>query len=89
MRYLVVLLALAGCASTGEVMEVGKDRYIVGATASGPGTDWDDVKKMALDRAKDHCTGIGRQLEAGEWKTSGARGWSRLRAELTYRCVER
>lgn len=87
-RYLFVLLVLTGCASTGEVMEVGRDRYIVSATHSGR-AEWDEVKSLALQKAKGHCDSLGRQLEAREWKTSGARGWSRLRAELTFSCVPR
>lgn len=87
MRYLFAVLLLAGCASTGEIMEVGKDRYMVSATMGGQFPDWDDVKKLALDRAAQHCTGMGKRSEAGGWQTSGARGWSRLRAELTYSCV--
>lgn len=88
MRYLFVLL-LAGCASTGEVMEMGRDRYMVSATMSGNMPEWDDVKKLALDKGSAHCAGLAKRLEADNWKTSGARGWSRLRAELNYRCVEK
>lgn len=68
-------------------MEVGRDRYMVSASMAGNLPEWDDVKKLALDRAREHCAGLGRGMEAEDWKTSGARGWSRLRAELTYRCV--
>jgi hypothetical protein len=89
MRVLLVLVFLAGCASTGEVLELGKDRYSVSATMGGNLPEWDDVKGLALTKAREHCTGLGRRLEAGDWKTSGARGWSRLRAELTYQCVEK
>jgi hypothetical protein len=84
-RYLLVLL-IAGCVSTSEVMEVGKDRYMVSATMGGNLPEWDDVKGLALTKAREHCSNLGRQMEADRWQTSGARGWSRLRAELTYFC---
>lgn len=85
MRY-VFLVLLAGCVSTSEVMEVGKDRYMVSATMGGNLPEWDDVKGLALTKAREHCSSLGKSMEADRWQTSGARGWSRLRAELTYRC---
>jgi hypothetical protein len=80
------LLALSACSSTSEVMQVGRERYMVSATMGGNLPEWNDVKKLALDKAQSHCVGMGKQMESDNWRTSGARGWSRLRAELTFRC---
>jgi hypothetical protein len=78
---------LAGCASTSEVLPVGKDTYRVSAEMSGNFPSWSDVKGLALKRANEHCESLGRQIVEGRWQTHGARGWTPLNAELTFQCV--
>lgn len=80
-------LLLASCASTGEVIPVGRDTYTVSAEMAGQFPSWSDVKGLALKRANQYCDGLGKQMVAGTWETHGARGWTPLNAELTFQCV--
>lgn len=89
MRYLLVLLLLAGCASTGEVIPVGKGSYTVSAQMGGQFPAWSDVKELALKKANAYCDGLGNEMIVGKWDTHGARGWTPLNAELTFQCAQR
>ena len=82
-----LLALIAGCTSmAGEVMELGRNRYTVTARLGGAFSEWEDVKKLALDKARAHCSAMGRQVEADNWKTTGKRPWTRLEVDLSFHC---
>jgi hypothetical protein len=78
---------LSGCASVSDVLPVGKDTFRVSAEMAGQFPSWSDVKGLALKRANAYCGEKGRYMEEGKWETHGARGWTPLNAELTFRCL--
>lgn len=88
MRYLVVLL-LAGCASTSQPLSLGADRYTVTAKMSGNLPAWEDVRALGVKAATEHCSTLGRQMVDADIRNSGARGWTPISAEVTFRCVEK
>lgn len=88
-RALVLAMLLTGCASVSEVIPTGKDSYTVSSKMSGPGSNWGEVKQMALIKANEHCGTLGRQMVSDGFETHGVRGWSALNAELAFRCTEK
>jgi len=82
----MLVVTVAGCASTSEVQERGKNRYIVSATMGGQLPRWDEVEQLALEKAKSHCQGMGKQVEVENQRNSGARGWSPLTVRIDFRC---
>ena len=82
----ILTIAISGCSSVSEVMPVGKDTYRVSSEMGGQFPSWSDVKGLSLKRANGFCSEKGRYMEEGKWVTHGARGWSPLNAELTFRC---
>ncbi|MDO8705885.1 MAG: hypothetical protein Q7J84_13155 [Sulfuricaulis sp.] len=83
----ILTIAIGGCASVSEVMPVGKDTYRVSSEMGGQFPSWSDVKGLSLKRANEFCGGKGRYVEEGSWVTHGARGWTPLNAELTFKCL--
>lgn len=84
---IVVSLALVSCATTSEVISVGKDTYRVSAEMGGQLPSWSDVKGLALKKANSFCSEKGMYMKEGAWETHGARGWTPLNAELTFQCL--
>ncbi len=82
-----LMLLLAGCASTSDVMNLGEGRYFVSAQLSG-NPSWDEARKLAIDKAHAHC-GEQQQGEAviDDMKTRGARGWTPLTVDLRFHCA--
>jgi len=63
MRYLVLVLLLAGCVSVSEVMPYGKDTYIVSASDAGSGLNTSgDMRMMAVGAANDYCAKLGKKM---------------------------
>lgn len=83
----LITITLLGCASTSEVMPVGKDTYRVSAEMGGQLPSWADVKGLALTEANKFCQEKNMYMEEGGWETHGARGWTPLNAELTFKCI--
>jgi len=88
-KAIVVCLAFLfiGCSSVSPVLTVGKDTYRVSSEMGGQFPSWSDVKGLALKRANEHCTQMGKYTVEKGWETHGARGWSPLNAELTFQCL--
>lgn len=86
---IVVGLSVAACSSVTEVSTVAPNTYLVGAMMGGQLPSWSEVKALALKRANAHCESLGQTTLVDRWETHGARGWTPLNAELTFRCVPR
>ncbi|MGH8708483.1 MAG: hypothetical protein ACREVD_10560 [Burkholderiales bacterium] len=82
----LIALLCAGCVSVSGVIPVGKDIYTVSAEMSGNFPSWSEVKQLAMKHANEHCSSLGQYMTIEKWETHGARGWSPLNAELTFRC---
>ncbi|AOE49416.1 hypothetical protein [Kangiella sediminilitoris] len=77
---------LAGCATTSEVIPVGKETYRVSAEMGGQFPSWSDVKGLALKKANEFCQSKNMYMVEKDWVTHGSRGWTPLNAELTFTC---
>lgn len=93
MVMVLTLAAMAGCSSVGEVMPVGPDTYTVGSEKGGQfwtmGPSWSDVKALGLNRANEYCAKQNKTMSVVNWDTHGARGWTPLNAELTFKCEDK
>jgi hypothetical protein len=84
---LILLLAVAGCVSTSEVVPVGKDTYMVGTQVQGGMESWTEIKARSIKSANDYCDKRGQTMTLqGDVKTSGVRGWTPQNAEVTFKC---
>lgn len=83
----ILTIAIGGCSSVSGVIPVGKDKYRVSSEMGGQLPSWSDVKDLSLKRANEFCDKKGRYMEEGNWVTHGARGWTPLNAELTFKCL--
>lgn len=82
----LVISVLAGCASTSEILSVGKNTYRVSAEMGGQFPSWSDVKGLALTKANEFCQSKNMYMVEKGWETHGSRGWTPLNAELTFTC---
>ena len=83
----ILVAAICGCASVSDVMPVGKNTYRVSSEMGGQLPSWSDVKGLSLKKANAYCAASGQYMEEGAWVTHGARGWTPLNAELTFKCL--
>ena len=85
---LALLLTCTACASVSNVSTVGKDTYTVGSDSRGGFQSWAEVKAMAIQKAEAHCTSLGKHVSDVKTETHGARGWTPMEAEVTFRCLD-
>ena len=83
MRYLLVVL-LAGCASTSAVTPYGAD-FLVTATDGGGATRRNELEVMAVSAANGHCAKLGKKMAVKSSTTSGNR-WTGSGARLVFAC---
>lgn len=89
----VVLLCVAvfstpGCTTTGGIQPIGKDTYSLGTTTYGGMKSWPTVKAEALKQANDFCEAKGMLMElVKDLDESGARGWTPMNVDATFKCV--
>ena len=58
----VIVAALAGCATASGIVPIGQDTYVIAIPAS-MGYAWEDAQKAdARQRASDYCKNIGKKL---------------------------
>ena len=82
----IVGLFLAACSTVGEVMPIGVDTYTVAGRMGGQLPAWSEVKGLAIKRANEFCDSKNKTMTVVGWETHGARGWTPLDAELTFKC---
>lgn len=85
-RTVLVCLLLAGCSTVGNVKTIGVDTYMVGSRAGGFHS-WSEIKELAINRASEHCANFGNKMQVLNIQTHGARGWTPLEAEVTFKCI--
>lgn len=91
MKWIGISLAcflITGCVSISEVIRVDRDTYRVSSGMSGNFPSWPEVKGLALKRANEYCGEHDKYMQEVSWETHGARGWTPLNAELTFRCLD-
>ena len=86
--YLVLaLLLVSGCSSVSQVVPVDRDTYRVSSEMGGQFPSWSDVKNLSLQEANKFCKKQNKYIKEEKWETHGARGWTPLNAELTFKCL--
>ena len=83
-----IAFMLVSCASVSEVIQMGKNTYTVSSSMSGNFPSWSEVKQLALKEAVKKCKSINLYTEVVKYETHGARGWTPLNVELTFKCIE-
>lgn len=84
---LIIALVLTGCASTSEVIQMGKDTYTVGATVRGFQSH-SDARTLGLKKASEYCTSMGKVVSVTNTRSSGVSGWTPLDSEVIFRCLD-
>lgn len=86
MRYLIVLL-LAGCASTSEVVPYGSGVYLITAkSGSGTATRW-ELQTMAAKDANAYCAKQGKTMQVKE-DTAIGNVWTGTSSRLLFTCAD-
>jgi len=85
MRYWMVLL-LAGCASTTEVVPYGSGLYLITANDITSSTTVGDLQTQAAKEANAYCLKQGKTMQAEKHSTSGNRSVG-MTATLVFSCV--
>lgn len=86
MKYALILLLLAGCASSG-VVSVGPDTYML--AKSVPAASGGEITASLYREANAYCAEKGKQVVQVDSKSRDA-GVGRLgNAEIKFRCVEK
>jgi hypothetical protein len=62
-KFLIVCVALAGCASTTGVISVGKDTYMVAREDNGPTASLGAIKAATFKEAGAFCAGQGKTMQ--------------------------
>jgi hypothetical protein len=88
-RIVTLGLVLQACSTVGEVIPTGPDTYTVSSRMGGQLPAWSEVKALGLKRANEFCDAQKKQMTVVSWETHGARGWTPLDAELTFKCMDR
>lgn len=88
MRYLVVLL-LAGCATTSQVVPHGTDGYLVNVDDPSGSHSTGALQRMAIAEATRYCEKQGKMMRVREATSSGAYGWTGTSANLVFACAEK
>lgn len=90
MRSVCIVIAaifLAGCASTGDVMQMGPDTYSVSSAAApargGPAA----ARSLALKEANAFCAAQGKQIMVMNVSTSTLNDFGAGSADVNFRCL--
>lgn len=84
---LCLVVILAACSATTPVRKIGPETYVVDYSQRARVSGWADIKSRAYAAAEAHCASMGQQMEQVSMDTHGVQGWSRVGAELTFKCV--
>lgn len=86
---LASVVALAGCVSTTEVVELGRDSYMVGTSARGGGQTRTEVMQISIKRANEFCAAKGLVMVVDHVESSGITGLTSRESQLTFLCVDK
>jgi hypothetical protein len=80
------ILALMGCVSTSEVLEVGRDTYSVSATADGFRTAA-SARQSAFETGATRCASLGTHFMLVNEATAPTRMGIDTTVNVTFRCL--
>jgi|RhiMethySRZTD1v2_1073278.scaffolds.fasta_scaffold69259_3 hypothetical protein len=85
MRWLLVLVLIAGCTSVSEVVPYGNGTYIVSASDSAGHYSSGQMRVEAAKAANDYCSKQGKKMRAVEANERGDY-WSGPSSSLVFAC---
>lgn len=83
----VVVGALAGCASAGEIVPLNRDTYVVSASGGGGLRTFAHLESLALAKARAYCAGMNERMVFVSVHNTGAPTWTPMESDVTFRCV--
>lgn len=83
----IPLLILCGCATTTDVMPIGKESYLVGSNVHGGFMSDAEVTGLSVKRANDFCNSQGKQMELVNSSNSGTQGWTPQQSQIMFHCA--
>lgn len=87
LKYLAVALLVTGCASTGSVLTMGPDTYVVSGRASAILGGSAKAQEDALVQANNYCAAMGKQIVVTNTDQRREAGPVGAKAEVTFRCL--
>ena len=80
-------LALAGCVTMTDPVQVGTDTYMVGLSARGGLTSDTELLAQTMRAAGAFCSRQGRHMELQTSSTTGTQGWTPQGNQVVFRCA--
>ena len=87
MRYLIILL-LAGCASTSEVVPYGAGMYLITARSGSGTATRGELQVMAAKEANAYCAKQGKSMQVKEDAAIG-NVWTGTSSRLLFSCADK
>lgn len=84
--FITTTIALSGCVSTSQVLEMGKDTYSVSATADGY-RDAASARQSAFETGTKKCTALGKRFMFVNESTARTRMGIDTTVNVTFRCL--
>lgn len=79
-------LIFAGCITTSQVLEMGKETYSVSSTADGL-SEASTARGKAFEKGKAHCTKLGKQFLFLSESSTPTRMGIDTTISVTFRCL--
>ncbi|QGZ62107.1 hypothetical protein [Paraburkholderia acidisoli] len=79
---------VAGCVSTSEVTQIGKDTYTVGTTARGGLNSRAEIMATTVKIAAQYCTSLNKKMQLSHSDASGVQGWTPVETDIVFQCLD-
>lgn len=86
---IILLLGLAGCASSSGVIEMGPDSYMISREAGSGFSGVMGVKTEALKEAGAHCAAVGKNLRVTKTEETTPGFGVYPRSDVYFMCLEK
>ncbi len=86
-QILVLSVALAGCATTSEIVPYGKDTYMLSSDDIWGGHSGGSLQVKAAQSANAFCAKQGKQFIVRNTGTQGLQGWTPTSSTLIFSCI--
>lgn len=86
-----MILVLAGCTSTGSVVKIGRDSYMVDVSHStvGSGTaGYAGLRSEAIKTANTYCASLNQVMKLDGWTSEGTPGFSSTNVNVRFFCLQ-
>jgi hypothetical protein len=83
----VAVLALGGCVTMTEPVQVGPDTYMIGLGARGGLSSDAELLSQSIKAASTFCASKNRHIEVQNTSTSGVQMWTPQSNQVMFKCV--